>query len=149
MFVATLALSAVLAATAPQQTGPQLFDPNRDPQRDLWAAIETATTQHKRILLDVGGNWCGWCRLLDRTITDDKEISEFLAAHFVVIRVNFSPENRNKLFLSCFPEINGYPHYFVHHSDGTLLHSQRTDVLEAGKGYNRAFLFQFFRRWAQ
>jgi thioredoxin-related protein len=148
MLIAVLALGAVLAATTSEPPRPQLFDPSRDPQRDLWAAVDTAKAQHKRILLDVGGNWCGWCRLLDRSIADDKELSEFIATHFVVVRVNFSPDNTNTAFLSCFPEISGYPHFFVLHSDGTFLHSQSTDVLEAGKGYDRRRLLQFLRRWS-
>ena len=41
------------------------FDPNRDAQKDIDNAIVKAKKFNKRILLDVGGEWCIWCRRLD------------------------------------------------------------------------------------
>jgi thioredoxin-related protein len=149
MLFASLLLGATLAASAPQAPPRQVFDPKRDPQRDLWAAMDAVKGTEKRILLDVGGEWCGWCHLLDRTISNDPALSSFLASRFVVVKVNFSPENRNQDFLSCFPEIAGYPHLFVLDRDGKLVCSQSTDVLESGKGYDRALLMEFFRRWSR
>ena len=42
----------------------------------------------------------------------------------------------NKLFLSAYPEIKGYPHLFVLDSTGKLLYSQDTSALEKGEGYD-------------
>ena len=149
MQLAALVLNLYFATSAGQPSAPPSFDPARDPQRDVWAAIDVARSQHKRILLDVGGEWCGWCHLLDRTLAGDPVLSRYLADHFIVVKVNFSPENPNTSFLSCFPPIIGYPHLFVLDHDAKLLHSQNTDVLESGKGYDTKRLLEFFRRWSQ
>ena len=57
-------------------------------------------------------------------------------------------ENKNEALLSKWPAIRGYPHLFVLDGDGRLLHSQETDVLEAGKDYDRAGFSEFLRKWA-
>ncbi|HVO73587.1 MAG TPA: thioredoxin family protein, partial [Ignavibacteriaceae bacterium] len=41
------------------------FDPSRNPAKDLNNAVAEAKRTGKRILLDVGGNWCIWCHYLD------------------------------------------------------------------------------------
>jgi len=124
------------------------FDPKRDPARDLEMAKVEAQRGGKRILLDVGGEWCSWCHILDKLVEEDAEIRSFRDANFVWMKVNYSEENENKTFLSAYPEIKGYPHLFVLDGDGKLLHSQFTGDLEKGKGYDRAKVVAFLKEWA-
>ena len=125
-----------------------MFDPKRDPASDLEMAKVEAQRGGKRILLDVGGEWCSWCHILDKLVEEDGEIRSFRDANFVWMKVNYSEENENKAFLSAYPEIKGYPHLFVLDADGNLLHSQFTGDLEKGKGYDRKKFFAFLKEWA-
>lgn len=124
------------------------FDPKRDPASDLEMAKVEAQRGSKRILLDVGGEWCSWCHILDKLVEEDAQIRSFRDANFVWMKVNYSEENENKAFLSAYPEIKGYPHLFVLDASGNLLHSQFTGDLEKGKGYDRAKFFAFLKDWA-
>ena len=124
------------------------FDPKRDPASDLETAKVEAQRGGKRILLDVGGEWCSWCHILDRFVEGDAEIRSFRDANFVWMKVNYSEDNENKPFLSQYPEVKGYPHLFVLDADGKLLHSQFTGELEKGKGYDRGKFFDFLKAWA-
>ena len=124
------------------------FDPLRDPARDLETAKVEAQRGGKRILLDVGGEWCSWCHILDKLVEGDAEIRSSRDANFVWMKVNYSEENQNKAFLSPYPEIKGYPHLFVLDADGKLLHSQFTGDLEKGKGYDRRKVLAFLKEWA-
>ncbi|HEY0332648.1 MAG TPA: thioredoxin family protein [Stenotrophomonas sp.] len=124
------------------------FDPARDPYADLETAKVEAKRGGKRLLLDVGGEWCSWCHILDDFIGGDAEIRSFRDANFVWVKINFSPENENKEFLAQYPEIKGYPHLFVLDNDGKLLHSQFTGELEKNKGYDRKKFFDFLKAWA-
>ena len=72
---------------------------------------------------------------MDDFIKND-DIRDQWLGNFVTVKVNFSPENRNETFLIHYPEIAGYPHFFVLKSDGTFLHSQDTAELESGRGYS-------------
>ncbi len=123
------------------------YDDTRDPGVDLRASVDRAQAEGKRILLEVGGTWCGWCKLLDAFIHDHSAVSERLEAGFLIMKVNWSRENRNEGFLGQYPTIYGYPHIFVLEKDGTLLHSQDTVELEEGKSYNEAVLLAFLDRW--
>lgn len=106
------------------------FDPNRNSQADLNSAIEKATKENKRIILDVGGEWCGWCISMDLFFMKNPKLEKLRDKNYVWLKINMSEENENKEFLSKYPEIEGYPHLFILEKDGTFLHSQGTAELE-------------------
>lgn len=149
-FVALVPVLVALVAPAPAAAAPGAagYDPDADPAADLAAAIERARVEGKRILLEVGGEWCGWCHRLERFLHDDEDVRARLDAAFVVVKVNWSPENENEAFLANYPEIHGFPHLFVLDADGTLLHSQNTGPLESGKSYDPARVLAFVEAWA-
>jgi len=118
-----------------------------DPEADLARAVQTASAANKRILIEVGGDWCVWCHILDAYLNNDKKVrAEFLKS-FVIVRVNFSPEHKNEGFLGKFPARAGYPHFFVLEKDGKLLTSQDTGKLEKGDSYNRDKMLKFAKAW--
>ncbi len=125
-----------------------VYDPARDPANDLVTAIERATAEGKRILIQVGGEWCVWCHILDDFIRSEKDILSELGEKFVILKVNFDNVNRNEIFLSKYPDISGYPHIHVLESDGSFLHSQQTDQLETGRSYSRSAIMGFLQKWA-
>jgi thioredoxin-related protein len=124
------------------------FDPSRNPAEDVKEAAIEAQRTNKRIILDVGGDWCIWCHRLDDFIKKNEEINNFLHKNFILVKVNFSKENKNEEFLSKYPEIPGYPHFFVLEKNGELLHSQNTGELEQDKGYSKEKMMTFFKNWA-
>ncbi len=125
-----------------------VYDPARDPANDLAAAIERASDERKRILIQVGGEWCVWCHILDDFIRNEKEVMSAVGEDFVILKVNFDNINRNEAFLSKYPTISGYPHIHVLESDGSFLHSQQTDQLETGRSYSRSAILGFLQKWA-
>jgi thiol:disulfide interchange protein len=125
------------------------FDPGRDPDDDLAAAIAEAQRSGKRILLDIGGDWCVWCTIMDDYYAQKPEIKQFRDDHYINLKINYSTENENAAFLETFPAIAGYPHLFVLDSDGSVLHSQNTGDLEQGRSYNDKKFMAFLQRWAK
>jgi thioredoxin-related protein len=123
------------------------FDPTKNPFEDLKSAVELATESNKRIILDVGGEWCIWCHRIDAFMHSTEEIKTILEENYVVVKVNFSKENKNEKFLSQYPVIEGYPHFFVLESDGKLLHSQNTGELEKDKDYDKEKFMTFLNKW--
>ena len=119
-----------LAANKPIALEREKFNPTANPNDDLQKAIVKAQKENKRIILDVGGEWCGWCRKMDYYFLENPALAKLRDNNFIWVKINFSPENENKEFLTKFPEITGYPHLFVLETDGSLLHSQNTSLLE-------------------
>ena len=124
------------------------FDPTRDPSPDLQKGIETATKSGKRIILDVGGEWCGWCVCMDKFFFENPGLAKIREDNFVWVKVNYSEENENKPFLAPFPEPQAFPHLYILDAKGKLLHSHNTADLEMGKGYNLVKFTRFLKAWS-
>ncbi len=125
------------------------FDPRRIAADDLQNAIAKATAENRRIILDVGGEWCGWCRHMDVFIEKNASLKKIKTANFVWLKINYSEENENKEFLAKYPEISGFPHLFVLEKDGTLVKSQDTSALEQGETYNLQKFTDFLKENVQ
>ncbi|HEY1226643.1 MAG TPA: thioredoxin family protein [Ramlibacter sp.] len=134
------------AALAQAQALPAKFDATRDAAADVRTAVGLAKAQGKQVLVDVGGEWCIWCHILDKFIATHAPVRKLVDQNYVVVKVNFSPQNRNEAVLSQWPKIKGYPHLFVLDAEGRLVHSQDTGELEAGKDYDEAKVIAFLEK---
>jgi hypothetical protein len=123
------------------------YDPARDAVEDLEMATELASKSGKRILIEVGGKWWGWCPRLDEFVQTNEKIADLMRNHFLIMKVNYSEENKNADFLGKYPEVPAYPHYFVLETDGTFLHSQGTGDLEKGSSYDEDVFAAFLGQW--
>jgi len=135
------------AAVAETHPLPVKFDPARDTARDVETALDMARATRRRVLVEVGGEWCSWCHIMDRFFAANPDLKRMRDANFVWLKVNFSKENPNQALLARWPKVAGYPHLFVLDGDGRVLQSQDTSTLEAGKDYDliafRAFLVEW------
>jgi thioredoxin-related protein len=124
------------------------YDPRRDPEGDLAAASAEAKPSNKNIFVVVGGEWCSWCHTFERFLGEHPNLAALLERNYVLMKVNMSQENPNRVFLSRFPYIHGYPHIFIMDADGKLIRSQSTNVLEDGKSYNAERFKKFLEQFA-
>jgi thiol-disulfide isomerase/thioredoxin len=108
--LASLALAAALiagpagAATAPQvgiasfaelkTPLPYPYDEAANANAAVAAAKAKARAEHKLLLIDLGGNWCGDCRVLAGTV-ELPPLRKFVDAHYVVVTVDVGRFNRN------------------------------------------------------
>jgi thiol:disulfide interchange protein len=133
----------------PVQSADPKFDPTRDAAADIIAALGDARRTNRRVILDVGGEWCGWCHTLDRYFVQHGDLRALRDTKYVWLKVNYSTENKNTSVLSRYPTITGYPHLFVLEQDGSLLHSQDTVLLESGSTYDYDRMKAFLMKWAK
>lgn len=140
------ALLVLLSQSALAQNLPAKFDPARDAAADVATATAAAKAQRKRVLVDVGGEWCPWCHILDRFVAANADVKKLVDDNYVWVKVNWSPQNKNEALLSRWPKVKGYPHLFVLDGDGALVHSQDTGALEAGKDYDKDKVLAFLRQ---
>ena len=149
-FLAGLMLACFSLVSAAQDL-PLKFDPQRDAAKDVKTATARALAQRKRVIVDVGGEWCSWCHILDKFIAANPDVKGALDKDFVWVKVNWSPDNRNEKLLSQWPKIKGYPHLFVLDAQGKLLQSQNTGELEAATGldtYDKPKVLAFLKKAA-
>ena len=136
------------AIAAVRPVAREKFDPKRDPAPDLVRAIAEAGKSGKRVILDVGGEWCSWCVYMDKFFVDHADLLKLRDDNYVWVKVNVSEENENKAFLAPYPEAPGYPHLYVLGSDGKLVKSADTSELEEGEGYNLKKFTEFLKTWS-
>ena len=73
------------------------YDETADPAAHVQQAI--AEADGRRILLEVGGDWCVWCKILDGYLEDNADVREAFGESFMIVKVNFSREYPNTEFL--------------------------------------------------
>ena len=123
------------------------YDPERDVFADGAAAIELASHTQRRILIELGGDWCKWCHEMDTFFDKNPDIKQKLHETFVMLKVNVSEANDNAAFLKAFPKPLGYPHMYVSDSSGKVLWSQDTAEFLKNGQYDRESFLSFFKRW--
>ena len=127
----------------------QVYDPARDPFADGNAALALAKMTDRRVLIEVGGEWCTWCHVIDRFLREHPDVHAALLENFVVLKVNISDENDNHAFMAGLPKPLGYPHFYITENDGSIIQSQDTAELLENGHYSRAHFQQFIKRWGK
>jgi thioredoxin-related protein len=124
------------------------YDPGRDAAIDIQHALAEAARTHRRVLMEIGGNWCIWCRYFEEFYASHPDLRELRDKDYVLVRVNFSEENKNEAVIGKYGKVTGYPHIFILDSDGKLIHSEDTSELEQGRGYSEVAMRTFLEKWA-
>lgn len=96
--------ASLLAAPAPRvsissldklpQPLPLPYDEAANADRQVAAAKAKARREGKKLLIDLGGNWCPDCRVL-AGVFELPEVKAFLRRHYVVVTVDVGRMNRN------------------------------------------------------
>jgi len=138
-----LFLSAQTSLPAYSQT----YDPGRDPFADGRAALKLARDTNRRVLIEIGGDWCRWCHVLDKFLAENQQIREQLHRYFVIVKVNISDANDNAEFMAGFPKPLGYPHIYITEADGSIIFSKDTTDLQEHSRYSVQRFQQFIDKW--
>jgi thiol-disulfide isomerase/thioredoxin len=142
---------SVVAGPAPAPAGP--YDPTLNGWKQVEAAGAAASAQGKRVLVVVGGNWCPWCRALDRLMTEDATLRGEVAAHYELVHLNYSKENKNPDAMARLgnPNTLGFPSFVVLSPRFKVLRLQESGVFETGDktkpGHDPAKLLAFLKQW--
>jgi thiol:disulfide interchange protein len=150
--VAGLMCLAAVAGAATDAPAAAPYDPTVDGWKQLEAAGQQAAASGKRMLVVVGGNWCKWCRALDRLMTTDPRLESELS-RFVVVHLNYSKENKNPEAMAKLgnPDKLGFPSLLVLTPQLQVLRAQSSEIFETGDpahpGHDPAKILAFLERW--
>ena len=130
---------AALAVTPPAKASAQIIDKvnknlyseTANPTTDIASALKQARREHKRVLLDFGGNWCGDCQLLDIYYRQSPN-AQLLAKNFILVHVNIGHMDKNVDVAKKYnvPITKGVPALAVIDANGNLLYSEREKEFE-------------------
>ncbi|KAA2245782.1 thioredoxin family protein [Chitinophaga agrisoli] len=145
-----LLFSASLANAQAPYDLEHIYDPGANAAADLEKAVQQAAREHKHVLLQIGGNWCIWCRRLYKVVHDDAALTKQIDQNYVVCHLNYSKENKNLPLLQQlgYPQRFGFPVLVILDAKGNRLHTQNTALLEDADGYDKEKLQDLFKQWS-
>jgi thiol-disulfide isomerase/thioredoxin len=152
LILAAAALSAGFQE-APKATEPPIYDEKAEAKADIAAAVTRAAKENRRVLIQWGGNWCGWCRLLHKLFKENRDIARLLLYEYDVVMVdigrfdkNLDVADRYQAYTEGFKK-SGVPYLTVLDSKGELVVNKDTGSLEAGQGHDPQKVIAFLNEY--
>jgi thiol-disulfide isomerase/thioredoxin len=115
----TVALKSIADLPTPL---PYPYDETADAEKDVAAALKQARAQKKLVLIDLGGNWCGDCRVFAGLI-DQPDLKAWVDRHYVVATVNVGRYDHNMQIPARYgiDKLKGVPTFLVVDAKGRLV----------------------------
>ena len=148
-----LAISLMLTARAADSSSnsprPPIYDETADGTKQIAEALAKAKNENKRVLLQFGANWCGWCHKLHKLCETDAQIAARLKKSYVVVLIDVNKgHNAQTDQRYGNPTRFGLPVLVVLDTDGKALITQDTGELEEGDHHSPAKVLAFLDKWA-
>ena len=125
-----------------------LYSETANPRVDIAAALKQARAEHKRVILDFGGDWCGDCQVLDIYMHQSPN-AELLEKNFIVVHIDIGQMDHNVDVAQRYkvPIDKGVPALAVLSSDGKLLYSQQNKEFENMRNMRPEDVTAFLKHW--
>jgi thiol:disulfide interchange protein len=122
-----------------------LYSETSNATADIAAALVRARREHKHVLLDFGGNWCGDCQVLDIYYHQSPN-AELLAKNFILVHINIGHMDKNVDVAKKYnvPITRGVPALAVIDAHGRLLYAEREKEFEHA---SPEAITEFLNRW--
>jgi len=138
-------------AQGPAPGKKQIYSETADANAAIAAGLAQAKREHKRVILDFGGDWCGDCQVLDIYFHHEPNLS-LLEKNFVLVHVyiNETMDNGDHVTLAAkygVPIAKGVPALAVLDANGTVLYSQRTGQFNDMRHMDPGSVSEFLNKW--
>jgi hypothetical protein len=80
--------AAAPAPPAGKPARPAIYDEQADAHQQIATALLHAKKENRRVLIQWGGNWCGWCHLLHELCASDEQLKNKLLYEYDVVLVD-------------------------------------------------------------
>jgi thiol-disulfide isomerase/thioredoxin len=129
------------------------YDVNADANAAVDAAFARAKLDGKRVLIDMGGNWCGDCIVL-ANLMQLPEMKPFLAAHFEIVEVDIGRYDKNLQIPARFGvtdrlKSGGVPSIIIAEPDGTFVNGNDMSALEDARHMTPQSIADWLTQWAK
>ena len=134
--------------TAPPVVKKHLYSAEADPKADIAVALERAKAEHKRVILNFGGDWCGDCQVLDIYLHQPPNLDLF-DKNFLLVHVDIGHFDKNLDITEKYkvPLKKGVPALAVLDADGKLLYSQQAAEFGDMRYMYPASVTDFLNKW--
>jgi len=125
-----------------------IYSESTKPKADIAAALAKARREHKRVILDFGGDWCPDCQVLEIYFHQAAN-APLLDKHFVLVHVWIGQMDRNIDLAAKYgvPIAKGVPALAVLTPDGKAVYSQRTGQFNDMSHMESKSVTEFLEKW--
>ncbi|MEE9128866.1 MAG: thioredoxin family protein [Phycisphaerales bacterium] len=138
-------------ATQKQDAKPKpIYDEQADAREQIAEALKHAKKENRRVLIQWGANWCGWCHLLHDTFKKDRDVRRELLYEYDLVLIDVGRFDKNVELAAEYEadfKKHGLPYLTVLDADGNAIANQETGSLEAkgdgAKGHDPKAVLDF------
>jgi thiol:disulfide interchange protein len=164
--VLSVASAALLVAGAHAATAPRLhiatladlpvvemqpYNEGANADTAVNAAFARAKKEHKLVLIDLGGNWCGDCIVL-ANLMDLPEVKRFVAQHYAAVSVDVGRFDKNLQIPARFgitKRLEGVPSVLIATPDGKLINAGHTAALADARDMTPQAIADWLAEWTK
>ena len=134
--------------TTPPAVKKHLYSAEADPKADIAAALKQASLEHKRVILNFGGDWCGDCQVLDIYLHQSPNL-ELFDKNYLLVHVDIGHYDKNLDIAEKYniPLKKGVPALAVIDADGKVVYSQQTAEFGDMRYMYPNSVTDFLNRW--
>lgn len=131
------------------------YDVQADAGKQLDVALTRAKKAHKRVLIDLGGNWCPDCQIL-ANLMQQPELKKYLEAHFEIVLVDVGRFDKNQDIPARYgiaERLKGVPAILAIDpttgKSGTVVNRDEYYALSDARHMNAQGIADWLARWAK
>lgn len=127
------------------------YNPDANADAVVNAAFARARKNGKRVLIDLGGNWCGDCIVL-ANIMQLPEMRAFLKAHFEIVTVDVGRFDKNLQIPARFgitQRLEGVPSVIIATADGRFVNRGHIAALADARHMTPQAIADWLAQWAK
>jgi hypothetical protein len=146
-----LAASPTMRLPEPVEPNIALYPAPQEARAEIRAALASAATDHKRVILVFGANWCYDCHVLDAAF-HSKEIAPLVNANYHVVHINVGDDGDKNLDLAenygvPLKQAVRIPSLAVLAPDGKVIFSQKQGEFDDSARIGPADVVEFLNKW--
>lgn len=128
---------------------PLPYNLQADAKAEVDAALARAKISGKRVIVDLGGNWCGDCRVF-AGILAVPEVKKFVDAHFEVVLVNVGRYDTNLDIPARWgiDKLQAAPTTLIVSPQGELINKDDTVALRDARSMTPQAVVDWLAHWA-
>lgn len=135
------------AASPPRKPREPIYDETADAKTVIAAAVKRAAMERKHVLIEWGGNWCGWCYRLHDVFHQDKTVSPIVHEEYELVLIDSNSNDELMKSYGGKDRQYSYPHLTILNAAGKVLTNQETGSLEIGPRHDPEKVAAFLKTW--
>jgi thiol:disulfide interchange protein len=125
-----------------------IYDESADGSKQIADALALASKDGKRVLLQFGANWCGWCHKLHSLCETDADIAARLKSDYLVVLIDVNKGHNSEVDAKYgHPTKFGLPVLVVLDAEGKQLTTKDSGELEEGNHHSPVKVLAFLDKW--